>query len=155
MTVQCGYWVHSGKCPFPNKQCKYWHTLEIWNLPKKYLARVPMPKKLKSGTATPVKGAGKELEPKGKGNKGKGKCDEKENGRKGKGKENERQPRPKLSDAEKEKRAINNPPAPEGDWPEMLEFEGLLTKIQLCQLCAHGKKLQRRRKGVQQSRGGI
>ena len=99
--------------------------------------RVPKPKGYdkwikESGTATPAKGEkaeskGKSKEKKGKdGPKGKGKGD----GAANKG----------LSDEEKQKRLKTNPPPPEGGWPEMLTFNGIKTKYELCKLCLEGKE---------------
>ena len=115
-----------------NKTCKFWHTKGIHNLPKKDLERVPKPKGFKSGTTTPVKGADKG-EPKGKGKGKKG------DGKKGKGKGDGTSPN-KLTDEEKQKRLKSNPPPPEGGWQDMMTFNGLKTKYELCQRCLGGKE---------------
>ena len=134
MSEQCRHWVWNGKFPQPGKTCRYWHTKNIQNLPKKYLDRGPKPKGYKSGTTTPVKGAGKE-EPKGKGKRGTGKRDDK----KGKGKGSGTSPG-KLSEEEKQKRLKSNPPPPKGGWQELMTFNGLMTKYELCQTCLGGKE---------------
>ena len=70
-------------------------------------------------------------EPKGKGKKGK-------DGAKAKGKGDGAQN--KLSEEEKQKRLKNNPPQPEGVWPDTLTFNGLKNKYELCKVCLDGKE---------------
>ena len=60
-------------------------------------------------------------------------------GKKGKGKGDGGKPS-KLTDEEKQKRLKTNPPAPEGGWPELMTFNGLKTKYELCKLCLDGKE---------------